>query len=108
MGIPEAIALVVTGLVVPYVVALIRNETITGNRARWLAVGVSSLAGVAAAFVGGMPTSPAEVIACVFAAIGGTQVAYTAFRSVGVTSKWLEALMEIGTKGGTKVGGTDE
>lgn len=108
MGIPEAIALVVTGLVVPYVVALIRNEAITGNRARWLAVGVSALAGAVAAFVGGMPTSPAEVIACVFAAIGGTQVAYTAFRSVGVTSKWLEALMEVGTKGGTKVGGTDE
>jgi len=108
MGIPEAIALVVTGLVVPYVVALIRNEAITGNRARWLAVGVSALAGVVAAFVGGIPTSPAEVVACVFAAIGGTQVAYTAFRSVGVTSKLLEALMEVGTKGGAKIGGADE
>lgn len=108
MGIPEAIALVVTGLVVPYVVALIRNEAITGNRARWLAVGVSALAGAVSAFVGGIPTSPAEVVGCAFAAVGGTQFAYTAFRSVGVTSKWLTALMEVGTKGGTKVGGTDE
>ena len=108
MGIPEAIALVVTGLVVPYVVALIRNEAITGNRARWLAVGVSALAGVVAAFVGGVPTSPAEVIACVFAAIGGTQVAYTAFRSVGVTSRWLEALMEVGAKNDVRPGGTDD
>lgn len=107
MTIMEAIALVVTALVVPYVVALIRNEAITGNRARWLAVAVSALAGVVAAFVGGIPTSPAEVVACVFAAVGGTQVAYTAFQSVGVTSKWLTALMEVGTKNDVKPGGTD-
>lgn len=48
MTIMEAIALLVTALLVPYVVALIRNEAITGNRARWLAVGVSALAGVVA------------------------------------------------------------
>lgn len=107
MTIMEAIALLVTALLVPYVVALIRNEAITGNRARWLAVGVSALAGVVAAFVGGIPTSPAEVVACVFAAIGGTQVAYTAFRSVGVTSKWLTALMEVGSNDSVKPGGTD-
>lgn len=107
MTIMEAIALVVTALLVPYVVALIRNEAITGNRARWLAVGVSALAGVVAAFVGGIPTSPAEVVACVFAAVGGTQVAYTAFRSVGVTSKWLTALMEVGSNDSVKPGGAD-
>lgn len=107
MTIMEAIALIVTALLVPYVVALIRNEAITGNRARWLAVGVSALAGVVAAFVGGIPTSPAEVVACVFAAVGGTQVAYTAFRSVGVTSKWLTALMEVGSNDSVKPGGTD-
>lgn len=107
MTIMEAIALLVTALLVPYVVALIRNEAITGNRARWLAVGVSALAGVVAAFVGGIPTSPAEVVACVFAAVGGTQVAYTAFRSVGVTSKWLTALMEVGSNDSVKPGGTD-
>lgn len=107
MTIMEAIALLVTALLVPYVVSLIRNEAITGNRARWLAVGVSALAGVVAAFVGGIPTSPAEVVACVFAAVGGTQVAYTAFRSVGVTSKWLTALMEVGSNDSVKPGGTD-
>lgn len=107
MTIMEEAALVVTALVVPYVVALIRNEAITGNRARWLAVGVSALAGIVAAFVGGIPTSPADVVACVFAAVGGTQVAYTAFRSVGVTSKWLTALMEVGSNDSVKPGGTD-
>lgn len=103
----EAIALVVTALVVPYVVALIRNEAITGNRARWLAVAVSALAGIVAGLVGGVPATPGDLVACIFAAVGGTQVAYTAFRSVGVTSKWLTALMEVGTKDSVKPGGTD-
>lgn len=107
MTIMEAIALVVTALVVPYLVALIRNEAITGNRARWLAVAVSALAGIVAGLVGGIPATPGDLVACIFAAVGGTQVAYTAFRSVGVTSKWLDALMEIGTKSDIKTGGTD-
>lgn len=107
MTIMEAITLVVTALVVPYVVALIRNEAITGNRARWLAVGVSVLAGVVAGFVGGIPATIGDWVTCIFAAVGGTQVAYTAFRSVGVTSKWLTALMEVGTKNDVKPGGTD-
>lgn len=107
MTIMEAIALVVTALLVPYVVALIRNEAITGNRARWLAVAVSALAGIVAGLVGGVPATPGDLVACIFAAVGGTQVAYTAFRSVGVTSKWLTALMEVGTKESVKPGGTD-
>lgn len=107
MTIMEAIALVVTALVVPYLVALIRNEAITGNRARWLAVAVSALAGIVAGLVGGIPATPGDLVACIFAAVGGTQVAYTAFRSVGVTSKWLTALMEVGTKDSVKPGGTD-
>lgn len=107
MTIMEAIALVVTALLVPYVVALVRNEAITGNRARWLAVGVSALAGIVAGLVGGVPATPGDLVACIFAAVGGTQVAYTAFRSVGVTSKWLTALMEVGTNDSVKPGGTD-
>lgn len=107
MTIIEAIALVVTALVVPYVVALIRNEAITSNRARWLAVGVSVLAGIVAGLVGGIPATPGDWVTCIFAAVGGVQVAYTAFKSVGVTSKWLTALMEVGAKNDVKPGGTD-
>lgn len=106
----EAIALLVTALVVPYVVALIRNEAITGERARWLAVGVSVLAGIVAGLVGGIPTTIGAWVTCIFAAVGGVQVAYTAFRSIGITSRWLDALMEVGTKndnGNAGIGGTD-
>ncbi len=96
----EAIALLITALVVPYVVALVRNEAITGNAARWLAVGVSAFAGIVAGLVDGVPATPDDLITCIFAAVGGVQVAYTAFRSVGVTSKWLTALMELNVGGG--------
>ncbi len=56
----EAIALLVTALVVPYVVALIKNKTLTGNKARWIAIGVSVLAGVVTAFVSGIPARSEE------------------------------------------------
>ena len=93
----EAIALVVTALVVPYVVALIRNKTIAGSKARWLAIGTSLLAGVVAALVGGVPATPAAWVTCLMAAVGGVQVAYAAYKSVGVTCGWLDALAEVGT-----------
>lgn len=96
----EAIALVITAIVVPYAVALIRNESVTGSAARWLAIGVSLIAGVVAGVVGGIPATAGAWVTCLFAAIGGVQVAYTAFRSVGVTSGWLDALMEVGAKDG--------
>ena len=66
----EAITLLVTALVVPYVVALIKNKTLTGNKARWIAIGVSVLAGVVTAFVSGIPADPIAGITCIVAAIG--------------------------------------
>lgn len=95
MTIMEAIALIVTALVVPYVVQLIKQQAITGNGARWLAIGVAILAGICAGFVGGVPETAAGWITCIFAAIGGVQVAYAAYKSVGITSKWLDALASI-------------
>lgn len=94
----EAVALIVTAIVVPYVVALIRTKTITGRYAQWLAIGVSVIAGIASGFIGGVPASAAAWIECIFAAVGGVQFAYTAFKSIGITSNWLDALMEIGSK----------
>lgn len=96
----EAICLIVTSLVVPYVVALIRNSTISGNVARWVAIGVSIVAGIAAGLIGGIPSTVGAWVTCVFASIGGVQTAYALFKSVGVTSGWLDALMELG--GGEK------
>ena len=71
----EAIALLVTALVVPYVVALIKNKTLTGNKARWIAIGVSVLAGVVTAFVSGIPADPIAWITCIVAAIGAVRMA---------------------------------
>lgn len=92
----EAIALLVTALAVPYVVALIKNQTLTGNKARWIAIGVSVAAGAATALVSGIPATPAAWIVCILAAVGAVQMAYAAFKSVGVTCGWLEALSAIG------------
>lgn len=91
----EAIALIITALVVPYVVQLIKTEAMTGNAARWLAIGVSVAAGIACALVGGIPATPLELVTCIITAIGAVQVAYAAFKSVGVTSNWLEALLAL-------------
>lgn len=91
----EAIALLITALVVPYAVALIKNKTLTGNKARWIAIGVSVLAGVVTAFVSGIPADPIAWITCIVAAIGAVQLAYSAFKSVGITCGWLDALQGI-------------
>ncbi len=91
----EALALVVASLVVPFGVQLIKHEAITGNGARWLAICVSVMAGLICGFVGGIPTTPAAWVTCLFASVGGVQVAYAAYRAVGITSKWLDALADV-------------
>ena len=91
----EAIAIIVTALVVPYVVQIIKTEAMTGNVARWLAIGVSLVAGVVCALVGGVPATPIEWVTCIVTAIGAVQLAYAAFKSVGITSKWLDALQAL-------------
>lgn len=98
----EAIALIITALVAPYVVQLIKQQAITGNAARWVAIGVSLLAGICAGFVGGVPETVAGWVTCIFAAVGGVQVAYAAYKSVGITSCWLDALANIAPPAATK------
>lgn len=95
MTVMEAIAFIVTAVFVPYVVALVKGGGLTGSKARWLAVGISVLAGIVVGFVGGIPETAGAWITCVMAAIGAVQAAYTLFRSVGITSKWLDALMAL-------------
>lgn len=92
----EVIGLIITALVVPYVVALIKNQTLTGNKARWIAIGVSVAAGAVTALVSGLPTAPFEWVVCILAAVGAMQFAYSAFKSVGITCGWLDALNGIG------------
>lgn len=89
-------------VVVPFLVQAIKTEAMSGTAARWVAVIASIVAGLFAGFVCGVPAEPAAWLTCVFAMVGGVQTAYTAFKSVGVTSKWLDALLAV------NVGGKDE
>lgn len=91
----ELIGLLVTALVMPYLVALIKQGTLTGSKARWLAVGISLAAGVIVALAAGIPTTPTAWITCILAAVGAVQMAYATFKSVGITSEWLDALSGI-------------
>lgn len=88
---------VLTVLVVPYIVQAIKTKAMTGNVARWTAIAVSALCGSLTAMAGGMPTDPTAWVTSIFAAVGGVQVAYAAFKAVGVTDKWLDALLAMGT-----------
>ena len=91
----QAIAAIVLSFAVPFAVQLIKTEAMTGKAARILALGCSLVTG----FVGGVPADPGAWVTCAFAVVGGVQAAYTLFKSVGITSKWLDALLGV-TVGG--------
>ena len=92
------IAAIVVSVILPFAVNLIKNKAVSSNTGGWLAIVISAACGFAAAFASGVPSSPEEVLAAVFAVIGGVQVAYRLFKSVGVTNKWLDSLEGIGSK----------
>lgn len=93
----EAISLLIASLIVPWAVQLIKTNTVSGNVARWMAIGLSVIAGIVVGFIAGIPADAAGLVACVFACVGGVQVAYAAFKAVGITCGWLDALLNIGT-----------
>ena len=99
MTILQAGAAIVLSLVVPFAVQLIKTEAMTGKAARVLALACSLLAGIVTGLVGGVPADPGAWVTCAFAVVGGVQAAYTLFKSVGITSKWLDALLGV-TVGG--------
>lgn len=99
MTIMQALAAVVLSIAVPWAVQLIKTEAMTGKAARVLALACSLLAGVVTGFVGGVPSDPGAWVTCAFAVVGGVQAAYTLFKAVGITSKWLDALLGV-TVGG--------
>lgn len=99
MTIMQALAAVVLSIAVPWAVQLIKTEAMTGKAARVLALACSLLAGVVIGLVGGVPADPGAWVACAFAVVGSVQATYTLFKSVGFTSKWLDALLGV-TVGG--------
>lgn len=87
---------VCTVLVVPYIVQAIKTKAMSGNVARWTAIAVSAGCGALTAISGGIPSDPSAWVTSIFAAVGGVQVGYAAFKSVGITDKWLDALLALG------------
>lgn len=90
-----AIGGVIISLIIPFVVNLCSTTEMTGNVKRILAIAFSVIAGIATGFITGAPTPETFLTWCV-AIIGGVQVAYTAFKAVGVTDGMLEALLNVG------------
>ena len=99
MTIMQATAAIVLSLLVPFAVQLIKTEAMTGRGASALTLSCSLAAGLVTGFIGGMPSDPGAFVTCVFAVVGGVQSAYTLFKGVGFTSKWLDALLGVGTPG---------
>ena len=91
----QALTAVVLSIAVPRAVQLIKTEAMAGKAARVLALACSLLAGIVTGFVGGVPADPGAWVTCAFAVVGGVQAAYTLFKSVGITSKWLDALLGV-------------
>ncbi|WP_294162225.1 hypothetical protein [uncultured Senegalimassilia sp.] len=96
MTIMQAGAAIVLSLIVPFAVQLIKTEAMEGKAARILALACSLLAGIVTGLVGGTPSDPGAWVTCAFAVVGGVQAAYTLFKGVGITSKWLDALLAVG------------
>lgn len=91
------IATLILCVVLPFVVNLCKQQTWSAGMSRWIAIIFSVIAGIATGLLSGMPT-PETLVTWVLAVIGGVQLAYSAFKAIGVTSGWLDALEGVGTK----------
>lgn len=93
----QAALAVISSVILPFIIQAIKSEAMGGNAARWLAIAASALFGALTAMANGIPTDPGAWVTAIFACVGGVQVAYAAFKAVGVTNKWLDALLAMGT-----------
>lgn len=89
------IATIIIVILLPYVVNLCKKAEWPANTKRLLAICMSLVVGVATALISGMPT-PETLVTWVLAVVGGVQIAYAAFKAIGITSGWLDALEGIG------------
>ena len=97
MTVIEAVAAIVAVVIIPFLVNAIKTKAMTGSVARWVAIIVSVIGGIIVGLIGGVPTTPEAWLTTVFAIVGGVQFAYSAFKSVGITNAWLEALLSVNT-----------
>lgn len=85
-------------IVIPFVINLAKKATWSANTKRWVAICFSVVGGVTTGFIAGMPSTPELFVGWVLTVVGGVQVVYAAFKSIGITSNWLDALEGIGNK----------
>lgn len=97
MTVIEAVAAIMAVVIIPFLVNAIKTKAMTGSVARWVAIIVSVMGGIIVGLIGGVPTTPEAWLTTVFAIVGGVQFAYSAFKSVGITNAWLEALLNVNT-----------
>lgn len=107
MTVMEAVAAIVAVVIIPFLVNAIKTKAMSGNVARWVAMIVSVIGGIIVGLIGGVPTTPEAWLTTVFAIVGGVQFAYSAFKSVGITNAWLEALLNVNT-GDVDAGQTED
>lgn len=93
----QSLALVFTAIVLPFFISLLSQVDWDSSKKRVLAIIVSIIAGIAESVVFGVPT-PETFVQWSFAVVGGVQMAYTAFKSIGVTSVMLDALSGVKLK----------
>lgn len=104
----ELAAAIVAVIVIPFLTNAIKTKAMSGNVARWVAIVVSIIGGIIVGLVGGVPTTPEAWLTTIFAVVGGVQVAYSAFKSVGITNAWLDALLNVNTGKQNASGDPDE
>lgn len=97
MDLVTQIATLVLVVLLPYIVNLCKNDYWSTETKRWFAIAFSVLAGIATGLISGLPTNETLVM-WILAVVGGTQTAYALFKSIGVTSGWLDALEGVGSK----------
>lgn len=97
-----ALTTIFTALILPFAIQVIKSESVSPNVARWLAIIISVLFGLLGALANGIPMDPGSIVTFILAFVGGVQVAYSGFKSIGITSKWLDNLLAIGTITKTK------
>jgi len=93
MTITYGVSLIVTSIVLPFVVALLQNETWSARAKEWIAVVISTVVGIAYVVQSGLPLSDVVPVAVTF--VGGCQTAYLCFAAIGVKSKVLDALARV-------------
>jgi SNF family Na+-dependent transporter len=93
MTITYGISLIVTSIVLPFVVALLQNESWSSRTKEWIAVAISFIVGAAYVVQSGLAITDIVPVSVTF--VGGCQTAYLCFVAIGVKSKVLDALSTL-------------